>query len=312
MSAGPLLETSAGTYLWLEQWATVPEPFGSPGEGRTHGVACSTSGDIFIFCQAVPSVLRFSSCGELLDRWGEYPGAHGMTLVEDDGEDFLWLTDEFSGKVEKCTLGGGVVQALGCAPHPAYESEKYIPTWVAVDEVRHGGNGDIWVADGYGAHLVHRFSADGRHLLTLDGTEGAGRFSCPHGLGFDHRRGRERALYIADRGNRRFQVFDGEGKFLRAAGEGLLTSPDTFVSRGDIALVPELLGRLTILDGQDRELAVLGENRDLRTDQPGWANDTPIKPGFFNAPHSCAIDHLGHIYVVEWRTGGRIIKLERK
>lgn len=305
-----MLEPSVENYRWVEPWATVPTPYASPGEGRTHGVACSRTGDIFIFCQAIPSVLRFNREAELLDSWGEYPGAHGMTLVESNGSEFLWLTDEFSGKVEKCTLEGKVVQSLARPPHPAYQTEKYIPTWVAVNEFSVGGNGDIWVADGYGAHLVHRFTAEGSYLQTLDGTEGAGRFSCPHGLGFDNRAANSRALYIADRANRRLQVFDCEGKYLRTAGEGILTSPDTFVSDGNIALVPELFGRLTILDQQDHLSLSLGENQALATERPNFPNEMQTVPGLFCSPHSCAIDPHGNIYVVEWRVGGRIIKLE--
>ena len=34
-------------------------------------------------------------------------------------------------------------------------------------------NGDIWVADGYRASLVHRLDATGKQIQTLDGTEGA-------------------------------------------------------------------------------------------------------------------------------------------
>jgi hypothetical protein len=32
---------------------------------------------------------------------------------------------------------------------------------------------DVWVADGYGLHVVHRFDAAGRLLATLDGTAAA-------------------------------------------------------------------------------------------------------------------------------------------
>lgn len=59
------------------------------------------------------------------------------------------------------------------------------PTAVAVIEE----TGDVWVADGYGQDLVHRFDMSGQHVRSLTGEEGAGRFSCPHGLVVDRRRG---------------------------------------------------------------------------------------------------------------------------
>lgn len=76
--------------------------------------------------------------------------------------------------------------------------------------------------------------------------------------------------------------------------------------------MPELFGRLTILDKRDRTLMTLGENRGLPTHRPNWPNELQTEPGLFTAPHSCAIDLQGDIYVVEWRVGGRIIKLEKQ
>jgi len=265
-----------------------------------------------VFRQAVPSVLRFDSAGRLLDCWGDYRGAHGMTLVEEDGVEMLWLTDEFSGRVEQVSLTGELLRSVNCPRHPAYEAHLFIPTWVAVDERRNGGKGGIWVADGYGAKLVHQFEESGEYLRTLDGTDGAGRFSCPHGLGFDTRPGRERALYVADRGNARFQVFSPEGRYLRSTGAGSLTSPDTFLCASEVAVIPELFGRVTVMDSDDKVVACLGRNDDLRHDVAGWANRAPVVAGRFNSPHACAVDLDNNLYVVEWRIGGRVVKLERQ
>ena len=46
-------------------------------------------------------------------------------------------------------------------------------------ETRLGGNGDIWVADGYGASLVHRLSASGDYLQTIDGRTGPAASTSP-------------------------------------------------------------------------------------------------------------------------------------
>ena len=76
------------------------------------------------------------------------------------------------GQVVKFGLDGVEVARLARPAHGAYESGFFAPTSVAVNETRHGGNGDVWVADGYGESLVHRYGADGRYLSTLTGEEG--------------------------------------------------------------------------------------------------------------------------------------------
>jgi hypothetical protein len=301
-----VLETPAGTYRWHEDWVSIPGRAHSPN-GRTHGVAVARSGHLYIFHQAVPGMLEYDAAGKLLSSWGEYPGAHGLTLVEEYGQEFFWLTDEKRLAVEKTTLQGKVVQQL--APPPYAATEPYIPTWVAVNEVRRGGNGDIWVADGYGSSRISRYNAAGTLLQVLDGTTGGGRFDCPHGLWFDVRKPHPE-LYIADRGNHRVQVLDGEGRYLRTFGQEFLTSPDCFAVHNEMLIVPELFGRLTLLDGQDRLVAHIGVNESVRDEWP-WPNETELVPGLFNSPHGATVDLAGNVFVVEWRLGGRVLKLEK-
>lgn len=299
------------SYSWSDHHLRIPETPSGRANGRTHGVVVSRDGRIFVFHQATPSVLCYSPDGRLNDAWGVFPGAHGMTLVEEGDEEFLWLTDEFDPVVVKCTLDGRVRMAVSRPAHPAYSSCEYRPTWVAVNS-HQGGNGDIWIADGYGANLVHRFDAKGRHLLSLTGEEGAaGQFKCPHGIAFDPRKSAPE-LYIADRANRRVQVYDGEGRFLRCFGQEFLTSPDGFAFHGDTLIIPELCVRVTLCDGADNAVACLGEN-DHATRLPNWpeVDRSLVKPGLFNSPHGAAADRDGNLYVVEWLAGGRITKMDR-
>jgi predicted dehydrogenase len=306
--SNPILDSPAGSYRWREDWASVPRLETRPENGRTHGVAIGRAARVYVFHQAVPAMLIYAADGHLLTSWGSYPSAHGLTLVEERGEEFLWLTDQERAVVEKTTTDGKIVSRIEA---PAYtHDERYVPTWVAVNEVRHGGNGDVWVADGYGSHRVSRYDDTGRYVLTLDGTEGAGRFNCPHGIWFDYRK-RPMQLYIADRGNRRVQVYDDQGRFLRCFGEDFLSSPDGFAADGDQLIVPELRGRVTVLDANDRLVCHLGANEEACSD-PSWPNGNPLILGKFNSPHAAATDADGNVYVVEWRVGGRILKLEKR
>jgi hypothetical protein len=302
-----LLNTPAGVYRWHENWASVPNHNRLPQNGRTHGIVVSLNGHIYVFHQSVPAMLAYQPDGRLLSSWGTYPGAHGLTLVEEQGEEFFWLTDQERAVVEKTTTDGKIVVQIAAPPYAT--DEPYIPTWVAVNEARRGGNGDVWVADGYGSSRVSRYDAAGTYISTLDGSEGGGRFNCPHGIWFDSRK-RPMELYVADRGNRRVQVYDAQGKHLRIFGEDFLTSPDIFAADGEWLIIPELMGRVTILDKEDRLVCHLGRNDEVALD-PAWPDETPLVPGKFNSPHCATADAAGNIYVVEWRVGGRIVKLER-
>lgn len=307
------------TYQWIDNWATIPDTTTGKENGRTHGVVVSKTGDVLVFHQADPAVLVFDPSGNLKHAWGDrFLGAHGMTLVEEGGDEFLWLTDQTSGEVVKTTLDGKTIQNLDRAPHDTYrDGTRYSPTWVAVNEQRFGGNGDIYVADGYGSSLVHRYDQAGNYLASLSGLNGeAGKFACPHGIAFSYRTGKPE-LYVADRGNQRIQVFDAEGNYLRCVGARTLHSPCMFSFRGDLCLVPELFARVDILDKDDELIATLGDNGYAST-RPGWpdhnrnGNPQLIQPGKFNSPHGATFAPNGDIYVVEWILGGRITKLTKQ
>jgi hypothetical protein len=304
-----ILESKTARYRWHEHWAAIPDTPTGQTNGKTHGIAVSNTGFVFVFHQAIPSILVYDHDGLLVKTWGRYPGAHGLTLIQEGGEEFIWLTDESTGTVEKLTLDGRLMKRLTQPDHPLYQKSRFRPTWVGVNETRFGGNGDIWVADGYGAHLVHRFDAAGLYLQSNDGSEGAGRFDCPHGIWFDNRK-RPMELYVADRSNKRVAVYDTEGCFKRSFGADFLSSPDSFVNSGDLVIVPELMGRVTVLDADDKLVDYLGANPEICV-TPGWPDLTSIEPGKFSSPHAAAVDASGNIFVVEWRAGGRIIKLEK-
>jgi hypothetical protein len=187
---------------------------------------------------------------------------------------------------------------------------------VAVDEEVKGGSGDIWVADGYGQSLLHRFAASGEWLATIDGSESGTEFRTPHDVIIDRRRS-EPELYVADRANRRLVVLDLEGGFLRVVGEGELTSPSGLASSGDLLFVSELYGRLMAFDLSDELVDILGAEGDH--ERPGWPNDLDhdgnlvrahgLERQGFNSPHGLATDARGTIYVSEWLIGGRLTRL---
>ena len=69
--------------------------------------------------------------------------------------------------------------------------------------------GDVYISDGYGNSRVHRFSSEGKHVVSW-GSPGCepGEFQRPHNVVIDE----DEIVYVADRENNRVQVFDKDGK----------------------------------------------------------------------------------------------------
>ena len=314
---------STTTYIWTENWATIPQTESGKSNGRTHGVCVSrTTGNIIVFHQAVDGLLTFDPDGQLISAVGgeRWLGAHGMTLVEEDGEEFLWLADQASKEVAKVTLSGETVQTIAQPDLPMYtgdEPRKYVPTWVAQNPV----NGEIWVANGYGSHVVHRYAKDGSFIDTLDGTDGAGKLREPHGVNF-RMAGDTPELWITDRASHRIQVYDGDGTFLRSSMS--CHSPCCFDFLDDRVVVPELFTGVKVLDANSLEVITeIGASDRVKpnADQSKWwppqapegwpnlAGTEHVRSGVFNSPHGGCFAPNGDIYVVEWIVGGRITRL---
>jgi len=245
---------------------------------------------------------------------------HGFRMT-DDG---LWIGDvgfkrrvrgpEFEnevarGRVVLVGADGRIVRELGDP------GEGWSPTGIAVASE----SGDVWVADGYGKSVVHRFGADGSHRQTLTGEEGAGRFDCPHGVLVDGRRA-DPELYVTDRANGRIQVYDLDGAFRRVVGAGVLVTPTDLALVGDdLAVTDFTQARVTILGAEDELVEHVGANPRAR-ERDGWPNARAgngdlirpeLEPGRFNSPHTLAADELGNLYVTEWLLGGRVTKFAR-
>ena len=81
------------------------------------------------------------------------------------------------------------------------------PTDVAWDS-----RGNIYITDGYINSRVAKYDRNGDWVKSW-GTKGTGpgQFNLPHAIAID----RNDNIYVGDRSNRRIQVFDTDGKFIR-------------------------------------------------------------------------------------------------
>ncbi|MBI2422937.1 MAG: hypothetical protein HYV27_08930 [Candidatus Hydrogenedentes bacterium] len=294
------------SYRWVDHWARMPQ---GRAFGKTHGICESSDGRIFVHNTSADAVAIFDSGGVFLGSWGgEFAEhAHGMQWSLEDGREYLYLAPTKMHCIVKTTLDGEEIFRLDYPKESGkYESaEKFIPTNIAI-----APNGDFYVADGYGSHYIHQYTRNAEYVRTWGGpgTE-PGQMLCPHGIWVDTR-GPEPVIVVADRKNIRLQYFTLDGDFLRIDTPGFL-HPCHFDQRGEDLLVPDLFGRVTLLDKHNTVIAHLGENPGIEK-VPGYP-DFPRGaqvPGKFIAPHDACFDRAGNIFVVEWVNGGRVTKLE--
>jgi hypothetical protein len=93
------------------------------------------------------------------------------------------------------------------------------PTDVAV-----APNGDIYVVNGYGSQLMHRFDKNFKLIKTIGGPgREHGRFNTCHGVWVGTLR-KEPEVYVADRANNRVEVYSLDLSYLRTVPEPSPTS----------------------------------------------------------------------------------------
>src|SRR4249920_399485 len=199
-----ILGTGEHRYRVVENWAKLPEGWEFKDVAA---VAVDSKDRVYCFNRGEHPMMVFDRAGNFLRSWGEgqYPRAHGVHMAPDDT---MFLTDDGGHFVRKVTLDGRVLLELGVPGNPApYMSGEpfHRCTHTALSP-----KGEIYVSDGYGNSRVHKYSPDGKLLMSWGepGT-GEGEFNIVHNVCTDA----DGWVYVADRENHRVQVFDGNGKF---------------------------------------------------------------------------------------------------
>lgn len=190
-------------------------------KGETFGLVSRVAADdqdrIYVFQRKDPPVVVFDREGKYLGAWGTgaVKDPHGLKIVGG----VVYTTDRSDSVVKSFTLDGKLLLALGkpgahsdtgCTGAP-WLAERAAGPFNHPTEMMAHPNGDIYVTDGYRNARVHRFTRDG-NLVKSWGTPGKrpGEFHLPHSIAFDQ----DGKLFVADRSNKRVQVFTPEGEFL--------------------------------------------------------------------------------------------------
>ena len=322
-NATPLPAAPLGSGNWKFE---VDPTFGKLPEdkklGATHGgIAIDKAGNIYASSDT-NGVFIFDKNGKFQRTIApEVTNLHGLILREEGGKEFIYGACSNGAKAVKLTLDGNVVWEIGVPkesgfynppanPEVGKDGKKkgatvFRPTGIAI-----GPDGRIYVADGYGASVIHMFSADRKYMKTI-GTRGEGenQFKTCHGIAIDTRYGAPRLL-VADRENKRLVHLDLDGKWIGVLATDM-RRPCSFSFSGDYVAVAELEGRVAITDKAGKVVVGLGDNPDKKQ----WAA-FKLEPqfwqdGIFIAPHGCAFDKAGNLYVEDWNFVGRLTKLKR-
>ena len=212
----------------------------------------------------------------------------------------------------KMTTKGEVVWKISGPPDiEAYKPgadgtpKRYNPTNVAI-----APNGDLYVGDGYGSYYVNQYNSKAEYIRTFGGNGSeAGQLKEPHGIWVDTR-GTTPVLVVADRRNNRLQRFTLDGAHIDFV-QGFRL-PCHFDEQKGTVVIPDLHGRVTLIDKQNQVIEHLGDSN-----APNWNNPlrtqprTAFIPGQFICPHGACFDHEGNIFVVEWVEVGRVTKLRK-
>ena len=229
----------------LAQPARVPEiPYRSvpvflklPADlylGEVAGVAVNSRGHIFVFSRgstngpaygaSAAQLLEFDSDGkflrEIVHNLYAWSFAHSVKIDRDDN---IWVADKGSDMVIKFDPQGRVAMVFGrkqeasdegTAPlkHPRPPLPPVDGMFRQVTDMAWDAAGNTYISDGYINSRVAKIDKNGAWIKSWgESGDQPGQFSTPHSIAVDARGN----VYVADRGNRRIEVFDGDGKFLR-------------------------------------------------------------------------------------------------
>ena len=254
------------------------------------------------------NIIIYDKKGKLLKTWGnEYPGGHGLTLFNENGEEVLFICDNNRHQVIKTNLDGKVIMTLDYPKETGVYSkaEDYIPTETTI-----APNGDIYVVDGYGKDFIIHYNHKGEYLRHWGGrgTEEK-HLQNAHGICFDNRQKDKPVLIVTSREQNAFKRYSLTGEYIDT-----IRMPGAWVCRpvihGEYLYAAVLQsqnmlwkesGFVTILDKNNKVVSNPGGN------EPNYINNQLSEmyqiSKAFKYPHDVCIDDEENLYIAQWNSG---------
>jgi peptidylamidoglycolate lyase len=254
------------------------------------------------------NIIIYDKKGKLLTTWGnEYPGGHGLTLFDENGEEVLFICDNNRHQVIKTTLDGRVLLTMDYPKETGEYSkaEEYVPTETTI-----APNGDIYVVDGYGKDFIIQYNYKGEYIRHWGGrgTEEK-HLQNAHGICFDNRQKDKPVLIVTSREQNAFKRYTLNGEFIDT-----IAIPGAWVCRpvirGEYLYAAVLQsqnmlwkesGFVTILDKNNKVISNPGGN------EPAYINNQLSESyqttKVFKYPHDVCIDDEENLYIAQWNSG---------
>jgi len=254
------------------------------------------------------NILIYNKSGKLLESWGiEFPGGHGLTLADENGTQFLFITDTEKHQVYKTTMSGKILMTINVPMEAGIykNSKEFVPTEVAVDS-----NGDFFIADGYGAQYVLHYDAAGKFKGYFGGRgTGDEHLDNAHGIVID-RRYAQPSLLVTDRTRNCFKRFSLDGKL-----QEIIKLPGACVCRPVIkndnlyaavlrspSLATAGSGFVTILNKENKVVSNIGGTEPIYNKDSQLQTMTQAEKIFVH-PHDVCVDDDENLYVAQWASG---------
>ncbi|MBV8751726.1 MAG: 6-bladed beta-propeller [Hyphomicrobiales bacterium] len=240
----------------LIPYDSAPNPLHLPANvyfGEVSGVALNSKGHVFALSRgnttgpaygaAATQLLEFDPNGRFVREIGHnlYAWSFAHT-VKVDRHDNVWVTDKGSDMVIKFTPDARVDMVFGRKQEasdeetgPLKHPKPPLPAepgrFRQVTDVTFDADDNAYISDGYINSRVAKVDKDGNWIKSWgDRGTGPGQFNTPHSIVSDA----QNNIYVADRANRRIQVFDGDGNFLRQFTIDVPVPPDARPAIGNI------------------------------------------------------------------------------
>jgi len=312
-----------------------------------HDLAIDSKGRILMVTDNVKNnIIVYLANGNFVEAWGtEFPGAHNIKVVNENGEDVLYVVDSGwilnpkwdgvaindwdspfnkvvaqSGFIAKLAIDGRLIYTIG---HPQTigvyrQDQPFRPTDIAIAD-----NGDLYVTDGYGSDYVLQYDSLGRFIRHWGGHNNSNKdlnLVNTHGVSIDSRKQGENQLIVSSRGEMALKRFSLSGEYLKTT-----PVPGAYIGapviHGDYGYAPvcwshvdgsaaESSGFISIFDKDDKVVANLGGT------PPEYINGK-LQPmcstwDLFTHCHGLCVDDDENLYVGQWRAKQSYpIKLEK-